>query len=110
MWPNVRAALVALHLLYVTFAALPSPDAGMDRAAWQDPTVRAEIDAWAGRLGVPRDALEERLWQTAVAYTDLRARLLTPTEPYRVACGVTQSWNMFAAPHRYPAALHVDVA
>lgn len=113
-WPHVRAALVAAHVLAVGVAALPAPEGGMNRAAWADPTVQAELDAWAGRLrslGLPveRAALEDHLWVVGRTWTQARAALLRPLRPYYRGAGTNQSWRMFVAPHRFPARLVLSV-
>ena len=33
-WPQIRAALVTLHLVAITLSALPSPEGGLNRATW----------------------------------------------------------------------------
>jgi hypothetical protein len=113
-WPQVRAALIALHLIAITLMAVPSPQGGMSRAAWKEPTVQGEFAAWAGRLDrvgihLTTAELEERLWDAAVLYEDVRDTVLAPFMPYYRYCGTWQSWRMFVAPHRYPSRLHIEV-
>lgn len=86
----------------------------MNRAAWRDPTVQGELAAWTSRLnavgiGITRTELEQRVWDLAVGYVDVRTAVLTPFQPYYRYCGTWQSWKMFIAPHRYPSRLHIDV-
>jgi hypothetical protein len=111
---HVRAFLLLLHVIAVALMAVPAPEGGMSRAAWKDPTVQGEFDAWVTRLrawGVPvrRDRFEAQLWEFAVAYTDTRKALLAPFSPYYDYAGTRQSWRMFVAPHRFPARLHIDI-
>lgn len=108
-WPQVRAALIALHLVAITLMALPAPVGGMNRKAWAEPTVQAELDAWAARLGVDRDTFEDQLWDVASAVMTVRTAALKPFRPYYRLCGTHQSWRMFVAPHVYPSRLQVRV-
>lgn len=114
LWPHLRAALIALHLLAITLLALPAPGGGMSKAAWSDPTVQAEIRAWSQRLSAlgyettPK-ALESRLWDLATAYMAARTKVLAPFGPYYRYAGTSQPWRMFVAPHRWPERMHVDV-
>ena len=113
-WAHLRALWLLLHILVVSFMALPAPDGGMNRKAWADPTVQAEFDAWRQRLGglgleLSAEELEDQLWTFATAYTDLRDAVLEPLDPYLHHLGTRQSWRMFVAPHRHPAKLVVAV-
>jgi hypothetical protein len=114
VWPQARAALIALHMLALGLLAFPAPSGGMSRSAWKDPTVQAELQAWNARfasLGVEltQQEFEDRLWELASAYMKARQAVLDPFEPYHDYMGTWQSWRMFVAPHRFPAALEIDV-
>ena len=114
VWPHLRAVLVLLHLFAVVAVAVPAPQGGMDRRAWDEPTVQAEFAAWGARLrswGVPwtDPELEERLWTFATHYMGAREALLAPIRPYNRYLGTGQSWRMFVAPHRQPSRLEVAV-
>ena len=111
---HARAVFVAFHLVAITLMALPSPQGGMRKSAWKDPTVQSEIQAWAdrlGRFGLDMEAgdLEDRLWQFASRYEALRGVVLAPFRPYYTYLGCAQSWKMFVAPHRFPARLVIDL-
>ena len=106
---HLRAGFVAVHLVAVVLMALPAPYGARTASSWRDPTVQAEVDAWATRLGVDRDTLEEVARGTAVAVADARQAVLAPLDPYYRYAGTWQGWRMFVAPHRYPARLHVDL-
>ncbi|MCA9707793.1 MAG: hypothetical protein KDK70_18220 [Myxococcales bacterium] len=114
-WPHVRALLIALHIGAVVLLAIP--DAGgvaLSRSSWKNPTVQAELRAWAERLsslGVQTDAatLEDDVFAAAQAWTEALATLRAPVQPYADTLGVRQTWRMFVAPHRHPAKLHVDL-
>ncbi len=113
-WPQLRAAFVIFHVAAVLLGSVPAPEGGMRKAAWQDPTVKDELSAWAGRvrsvgLEVSDEDFQERLWDLAVGYSQLRESVLAPFQPYYRRLGVNQSWRMFIAPHRYPARLHIEV-
>ncbi|MDP2304407.1 MAG: hypothetical protein Q8P18_00095 [Pseudomonadota bacterium] len=106
-WPQVRAGLVALHLIAITLSALPSPEGGLNRKNWADDTVQAEFKAWAERFGMEKGEFEESLWEFANAYNDGYRKLLTPVRPYEKLVGSEQSWKMFIAPHRFPTRLEI---
>lgn len=97
----------------VVLGALPAPSGGMSRAAWRDPTVQGEFEAWRGRLaalGWSMDAeeFEAGLWRLGTELMRVRGVALRPFKPYYRLAGTTQSWRMFVAPHRYPARLFID--
>lgn len=113
-WPQVRAALIALHLLAITLQALPSPGGGMKRSSWSEPTVQGEFEAWTrrlNRLGWQGDQaqLEQGLWEFATGFMEVRGKALKPFMPYYRYAGTFQSWRMFVAPHRHPARMQIDV-
>ncbi|RMG99517.1 MAG: hypothetical protein D6705_03040 [Deltaproteobacteria bacterium] len=110
----LRLAFVAFHLHAVCVLALPSPGAGMRRAAWKDPTVQHEFRTWARTLSsfgidVEPPELEAFAWRAALAWVDLRRNLTTLARPYAEVVGARQPWRMFVAPHRYPSVLHLEV-
>lgn len=112
--PHVRAALIALHLFAITAMALPAPGGGMNRRAWDDPTVQAEFKAWNQRLGAigmhrSEADFEDDLYAFAVRFMAVREDVLWPFTPYYRYCGTIQSWRMFIAPHMFPERMHIDV-
>jgi len=104
-----RALFVAVHLIAVGLAAIPAPVGGMNRAAWKQPTVRGELEAWAGRLSLETETLEQGLWDIAVNLMAVRKVALWPFQTYYHRLGAQQSWRMFVAPHRHPSRLHIDL-
>ena len=114
-WPHVRALLIAIHIVAVVVLAIP--DAGgvaLSRKSWKNPTVQAELKAWAQRLsalGLQTDAatLEQDVFEIARSWTEGLAWLRAPVRPYAEYLGVRQTWRMFVAPHRHPAKFQVDV-
>ncbi|MCB9797578.1 MAG: hypothetical protein H6741_33230 [Alphaproteobacteria bacterium] len=112
--PHLLGAFVLYHLVAVTLMAIPAPGGGMNRSTWKDPTVQGEFEVWAERISgwgyeISVAELEERLWDFAKAYMEVRRTALTPFVPYYTYTGSTQSWRMFVAPHRYPARLEILV-
>lgn len=111
---HLRAAFVVFHLTAIFVMAFPSPGSAMKRSAWSDPTVKAELAAWTGRLrgwGIQttQAQLEDDLWDLVVRYSAVRNGILGPLKPYfRYTC-THQSWRMFVAPHRFPARLEIYV-
>lgn len=108
LWPHVRAAFVAFHVVAMALSAVPTPEGGMSRANWADETVQAEIAAWAGRFGAEPKAFEERLWSFATVYVAGYRKLMTPFDPYEELTGTGQNWKMFVAPHKYPTRLQIS--
>jgi hypothetical protein len=104
----VRAALVGLHVLVVVLSAIPSPEGGMDRKAWAEPAVRAELGVWADRFGMEHAAFTERLWGLASRYQGALDVVLAPVRVYERVTGTSQNWKMFVAPHRYPSRLRIE--
>lgn len=110
IWPHLRALLITAHVVAVLLCAFPSPSGGMNRSAWKDPTVQAEMNTWAQRLSLDPDDLEEHLWALATRYMGAREKVLEPLEPYYQHAGTYQAWHMFVAPHRNPARLYIDLS
>lgn len=113
-WDRLKAAFLAFHVSGVLLMALPSPAGLLDRNAWKEPSVQAEFATWAEifrAVGVDTTVpeLEEDLWNLAVGYGQAHAWVLAPYRPYADWLGVGQSWQMFPAPQRRPAVLHIDV-
>ena len=107
-WPTIRAILVTIHLVAITLSAVPSPEGGLNRSAWTDPTVQSEFHAWADRFGMPPKVFEDRIWDIANSYNRVLQVVLTPVEPYETLFGTEQSWKMFVAPHRFPTRLELS--
>lgn len=115
MWPQIRAVLITLHIVAITLLAIPAPDGGLDRKAWNNPTVQAELKEWTENLNacgidLSQQELEDQLWRGSHAYMEVRNEVLGPFLPYYIYCGTFQAWRMFVAPHRYPTALHIEIA
>jgi len=113
-WPQVRAVLVALHVLAVLMLAFPAPAGVMQRSAWKDPSVQAEFHIWTDRaralgIDVTKDEFEDFIWDLAHAFMDVRNKAIAPAKPYGDYLGVRQDWRMFSAPHRFPTRLHIEL-
>ena len=109
VWAHLRAAWLLAHVAAITLFALPAPVGGMNRGDWKDPTVQTELSAWAGRLHLSEERLEDGLWQAAVEEMAIRDRVTTPLQPYIFATGTDQPWRMFVAPHHFPTRLSIEV-
>ncbi len=109
LWPHLRAAFVAFHLLAISLDASPSPGAGMNRSAWSDPTVQGEFTRWARFLGTDRKTLEDALWAFAQQFVKARGAVMTPFNPWLEHTGTSQSWQMFVAPHRFPTRMQLQI-
>lgn len=111
---HLRAALIALHVFAITALALPSAGSGLNRKAWNNPTVQEEFAQWSERLGtlgiaLPPDELQDVAYAFASSWNTVQSTAVAPFKPYYRHFGTYQSWRMFVAPHRYPARLHVDI-
>ena len=110
IWPHLRALLVTAHIVAVLVCAFPSPSGGMNRSTWKNPTVQAEMSAWAQRLSMDPEILEDHLWEMAKRYMAARKGVLAPFAAYYEHAGTYQAWHMFIAPHRNPARLYIDLS
>lgn len=111
---HLRAGLLALHLFAITLLALPSAGSGLNRKAWENPTVRGELAAWTGRLntlgiGIEQEQLTDIAWTVASGWSGVLRTATVPFQPYYRQLGTYQSWRMFVAPHRHPARLHIEI-
>lgn len=111
---HASVVLIAVHLVAITIAALPSPAGGLNRGDWAQPTVQAEFDAWAGRLGavglpISSSELQDRMFDFASGYHRVHQAARAPFVPYYRTFGTHQTWRMFVAPHRFPARLQIRV-
>jgi hypothetical protein len=109
VWRHARGVLVAGHIVAIGLAATPSPDIGMNRDAWREPTVQAEFRAWSARLGVAPERFESALWSAAQGYSRTRQRVIQPFARYLEVTGAAQPWTMFAGPNVFPATYEVAV-
>jgi len=100
---------VLFHLAAIFVAGMPSTDAAMKPSAWKDPTVQAEITAWADRLGTSAPVLEAQLYEVAKGWARGRRVLETPFAPYLALTATDQTWQMFVAPHVYPTRFEIAV-
>lgn len=113
-WPAIRAVLVAYHVLGLVVVSFPSPPSGMQRSAWQNPTVQNEFTLWAERLSsmgwkMTTAELESNLWALSTRYVAGREKVTKPWEAYVTYSGARQSWRMFVAPQRYPVRIEISV-
>jgi len=113
-WPQVRAALVALHVLSLVVLSLPTEGAIHNRARWQTANARADLRQMAERLSTWGYETDERrltqsLWSLGSAYLLIQRPLAWPFVHYAKLSGCRQGWQMFASPQRHPAELHVDL-
>lgn len=105
-WPEVRAALLAFHVLAVSLLAIPGASINSARGL-QSRTVQADVADWAGWLGVERAELSGTLRSLLDAYVAARW-VLAPFEIYGQLTGAKQGWAMFASPQRHPSELHIE--
>jgi hypothetical protein len=89
-------------------SAIPSPEGGMNRQNWKERTVQAEFAMWAARFGMQEPVFEDRLWAFASVYQHVLDVILTPVDEWEDLSGMSQSWKMFVAPHRFPSRLQIQ--
>ena len=113
-WPQLRAALIAFHVLMVVVMSLPAPDALLSGMGWDSVNTQAEVARWAeglSRVGAETtpDALGASVRQGAERYRGFHTALTAPFSMYSQLSGARQGWVMFAKPQRHPAELHIDL-
>ena len=113
-WRQVRAVLVALHVIAVLVLSFPASPKLADPARWQDQRTRREIALWAERMqsaGIDTtpERLEGRLWSLVHGYLAVRQALGKPFEPYAETACAYQTWGMFRSPQRRPGELVVSL-
>lgn len=96
-WPHVIAAFVIFHALANTVNVVPNVARALDRRSWADARIQREMRVWSGRFGLEPEELEERLYDLAVGYHEVRSAITRPFEPYMDLTGMRQSWLMFNA-------------
>jgi hypothetical protein len=113
-WRHVVAAYVLFHIAAILVGSVPAPVDATSGAAWKDPTVRDEFEAWAARLerigvAIEPDQLQETIARVFAGWMRVVNTAMTPFRAYQELTGTIQAWSMFVAPHKYPSRLHVDV-
>jgi len=107
----VKRQLVAVffvwHAVSMAVGAVPTPGAGLNRAAWSQPTVQAEFALWAARLGTESAALQDGVYDVAVGFEAVRRAANVPFRGYAAWTHTRQGWQMFVAPHRFPTRLQL---
>src|SRR5262245_37319596 len=78
-WPELRAVLIALHVLAMLVLTLPGGYI-RSRNAWNSANVKADFAAWTAilrRLGVETtpERFEATLWSVATEYVEARSRV-----------------------------------
>ncbi|MCA9571841.1 MAG: hypothetical protein KC656_28585 [Myxococcales bacterium] len=106
-----RALFVAAHVVLLTMMALPEP------AVSEEDLAKPDVQGWfrdtAGRLSrfgweVDGEGLQELVVPWARRWQAARHGALSPGRLYARACGVHQSWRMFAGVSPEAGRLRVD--
>jgi hypothetical protein len=92
----------------IVVSAIPSPEGGLSRSNWNDPTVKAEMKAWSSVFGMEPEPFTDRLYQVAVGYQQALDVVLWPAVRWERLTGTGQSWKMFVAAHRYPSRFRIE--
>ncbi|MEM7436650.1 MAG: hypothetical protein AAF436_15955 [Myxococcota bacterium] len=113
VWPQIRTALIFLHVLAVLVLALPGTGRMLRREVWESEIGQHGLRVWAKRLSwlgyETKDEFEADLWSLTLVYADANDRITRPFRFYRQLAGVRQGWAMFSSPQQYPIELHVDM-
>ena len=108
-WADVRAVLVALHLVAISVQAFPAPVGGLSPATKEAPSVQQAVGLVSGWTGVPEERVTSVAFEVVEGWLDARRVALSPFEPYYQWAGTRQSWRMMALVNRRPARLVVKV-
>ena len=113
-WPQIRAVLVALHLVSIVVLSLPSGAALTNRRGWETPNAKAEFKNWSERLravgwDLTPEEFEAELWAVDSSFGRWRDRVAAPFAIYARYTGARQGWQMFATPQKVPGEVHLDV-
>lgn len=105
-WPEVRAALLAFHVVAVALLAIPG--AGLrSTKGLRSRTLQADVADYAARLGMTPAELTGVI-ESVAAKALVVQRGLAPFELYAQVTGAKQGWAMFASPQRHPSEVHVE--
>lgn len=105
---QLRALFVAVHVAAIALSAVPSPEGGLSRANWNDPTVQGEMAAWSRVFGMKPEPFTDALYGVAVRYQEGLDVILWPVVRWERLTGTGQSWKMFIAAHRFPSRLRIE--
>jgi hypothetical protein len=113
-WPWLRAALVLFHVAGMVLVSCPAPTKGQGKDVWQKPTVRAEVESWAGRfarlgLHVTPDVLSDTLMDASQRWQRVRGLFVDPFVWWQKKSGTPQGWYMFTAPDRHPQVFTMEI-
>lgn len=106
---HLLAAFVLWHALAMAVSSLPSPGRGINRTYWSEPTVQAEMNAWATMLHADPATFQDRVHTAALAVQKAKTTMYAPFKPWLLATNTVQSWKMFVAPHRFPSRPEIQV-
>jgi len=100
-WPQIRAALLLLHIVAVVLMALPAPVGSERDDTYEMPAVREQLQQLRdllGRVGVEttEDELADLSKNSARAVLDVRKTALRPFKPYYDLAGTRQGYRMFS--------------
>jgi hypothetical protein len=102
-WPQIRAALIAFHIIAMMLVAFPSPaPAGLNTNV-DDPNLVVHLRPWARLFGTDTQSFARRIFAIGRTWLDVRTRVVAPFEFYLDTTGAIQSWHMFSAPNHMPA-------
>ena len=113
-WPQLRTALILMHVAAVLLLSLPSQHRLNNRQVWNSQVNREEMAGWAAALrsvGLDwtREDLTRVLWDFTQDYLRVRSTAIRPVLYYVYVSGMGQGWRMFSNPQRFPARLQVEI-
>jgi hypothetical protein len=101
-WPQIRAALIAFHIVAMLVVAFPAPAPAALDTSLDDPTLIIHLRPWAKLFHTDTKSFAKRIFSIGKTWLDARARVITPFESYLDKTGAIQSWHMFSAPNHMP--------
>jgi hypothetical protein len=101
-WPQIRAALIAFHIVAMLLVAFPAPAPAGLNANLDDPNLNVHLRPWARLFHSDTRSFAKRIFAIGKTWLDVRERVIGPFEKYLDTAGAIQSWHMFSAPNHMP--------
>ncbi len=112
-WPKIRAALLAVVLLWQGLLASPMPS-NIDASSFDNPIAEAELVRWSELLAglgwaVTPHELERGVIEHLGGVASAKKAALKPLKPLQRTLGIGQAWGLFTYPNTYPHQLIISV-
>jgi len=106
---DLRALLVAAHLIIISLQAFPAPVGGNLSATRNASGLVETFEGLSSVTGVPAEELSERTADGVDRWLKARTKLLKPLRPYYKWAGTVQSWRMMSIINRKGARLRIEL-